>query len=317
MGASTRWIDRETSELETAIGLLTDEVDPDDRNKSIVWDNWSFTRVFPENLKITLNGRTIIYNMVRYNFDQITADGAQHAERITSAKSGFIIAYKTESSLNYIIDQNSIAQKMLRKLLSYSGKNEIEKNMFDLTDDFFVWLINRMYKENRTIETGADGAVQYELKVIRSFRGAADDLQTKVSASGESVMNLISTLSFLLESNRLSTIQMDLSCTWHENISLILQRGTVSLEDALYQGKYETDKPDEKLAKLHLMVYLEVLPNLLQEYNSDKENDMWNRGRYCDFLTDVATDLQTRIESKIDIINAGRIEEKIEEPSLA
>mgnify|MGYP001074409166 CR=1 FL=1 len=215
MGTTTRWIDWKTSELDVAIGLLTDEVDPDDRNKLIVWDNWSFARVFPENLKITLNGRTIIYNMIRYNFDQITADGAQHAERITSAKSGFIIAYKTESSLNYIIDQNSIAQKMLRKLLSYSGKNEIEKNMFDLNDDFFVWLINRMYKENRTIETSADGAVQYELKVIRSFRGAADDLQTKVSASGESVMNLISTLSFLLESNRLSTIQMDLSCTWH------------------------------------------------------------------------------------------------------
>ena len=227
MGSTTRWIDRKTSGLEEAMDLLIDKVDSDDKGKTIAWSDWQINKVFAENREILLNGRTIAYNMVSYRFEQTSMDGAQHAESMSSVKSGFIIAYKTESSLNYIIDQNSIAQKMLRKLLSYNGRNEIERNMFELSDDFFVWLINRMYKENCTIETGSDGSIMYELKIIRSFRGSVDDLQTKVSATGESVMNLISTLSFLLESNSLNKIQIDMSGTEHENISLILQSGLI------------------------------------------------------------------------------------------
>lgn len=306
MGTTTRWIDRKTADLDNAVELLIDSVGPDEKVKTIVWDNWRFDKIFSENCKITLNGRNIFYNMIRYSFDQITMDGTQPVEDMTSEKSGFIIVYKTESSLNYIIDQNSSAQRMLRRLLSYSGKNEIERNMFELDDDFFIWLINRMYMENRTIETGSDGATQYELKAIRSIKGSADDLQTKVSASGESVMNLISTLSFLLESDSLNKIQIDLSYTGHENISLVLQSGTVSIETKRYQGEYETEAFDERLTKLYLMVYIEVLPTLLQEYHSDIENDMWNKERYREFLTGVAKDLQCRIQSKIDVINKER-----------
>ena len=307
MGSTTRWIDRKTSGLEEAMDLLIDKVDSDDKGKTIAWSDWQINKVFAENREILLNGRTIAYNMVSYRFEQTSMDGAQHAESMSSVKSGFIIAYKTESSLNYIIDQNSIAQKMLRKLLSYNGRNEIERNMFELSDDFFVWLINRMYKENCTIETGSDGSIMYELKIIRSFRGSVDDLQTKVSATGESVMNLISTLSFLLESNSLNKIQIDMSGTEHENISLILQSGTVSTETKLYQGKYELDNENEMIAELYLMIYLEVIPNLLQEYISDMENDIWNQEQYCAFLTDVATDLQGRIKGKIDTLHAGHI----------
>lgn len=306
MGTTTRWIDRKTVDLDDAVSLLIDSVEPDEKVKTIVWDNWCFDKRFLENCEIMLNGRNISYNMIRYSFDQITMDGTQPVEDMTSKKAGFIIVYKTESSLNYIIDQNSSAQRMLRRLLSYSGKNEIERNMFELDDDFFIWLINRMYMENCTIETGSDGTTQYELKAIRSIKGSADDLQTKVSASGESVMNLISTLSFLLESDSLNKIQIDLSYTGHENISLVLQSGTVSIETKRYQGEYETEAVDERLTKLYLMVYIEVLPTLLQEYHSDIENDMWNKERYREFLTGVAKDLQYRIQSKIDVINKER-----------
>ncbi len=310
MGTTTRWIDRKTVNLDNAVGLLIDSVESDEKAKTIVWNNWHFDKIFPENREIMLNGRNIFYNMIRYSFDQITMAGTQLVEDMISEKSGFIIAYKTGSSLNYIIDQNSSAQRMLRRLLSYSGKNEIERNMFELDDDFFIWLINRMYTENCTIETGSDGATQYELKAIRSIKGSADDLQTKVSAFGESVMNLISTLSFLLESDSLNKIQIDLSYTGHENISLVLQSGTVSIETKRYQGEYEAEAFDERLTKLYLMVYIEVLPTLLQEYHSDIENDVWNKEQHREFLTSVAKDLQLRIQSKIDVINKERTNTK-------
>ncbi len=303
--ATTQWVDKEINDLDKAVESLIDNVEPDDRSGSMMWDNWKTLKVFQENEKISFNARTIAYNIVKYDFDQITK-GPQPVEDRTMKKSGLIIAYKAENTLNYIVDRNSPAQKMLRRLLSYSGKNEIERNMFDFDNDFFIWLINRVYNANCTIETNSDNVMQYMLKSIRGFRGSADDLQTKVSAYGESVMNIISTLSFLLESNSLNMIQIDLSCTEHENISLVLQRGTVSIDFPSYQGIYEQDGPEIKYAKLYLMVYLEVLPSLVQEYQTDKENDMWNKEHYICFLNDVATNLQSRIKAKINAINAGQ-----------
>ena len=53
------------------------------------------------------------------------------------------------------------------------------------------------------------------INAIKGFQGDSDDLLTKVSANGESVMNIISTLSFLLESRCLNQIKIDLECPYH------------------------------------------------------------------------------------------------------
>ena len=60
--------------------------------------------------------------------------------------------YSTGYDVNYIIDQNSYAMKLLRKLLSYNGRNELERGNFDFSNDFFSWLIYRVYNKNCNIE---------------------------------------------------------------------------------------------------------------------------------------------------------------------
>ena len=83
-------------------------------------------------------------------------------------------------------------------------------------------------------------------------------------------MNIISTLSFLLESSNLNQVKLDLNYTGHSNISLVLQKGTVNalLDD--YSGSFEQEEvPEQKTANLYLTVYLEILTLLFQEYNTD------------------------------------------------
>lgn len=300
--STTRWIDNKEKDLNKAIALLIDDVSQDEKVGVIAWDHWDLKQVFSENKQITYNGRTIMYNMVEYAYDQIST-GDQPLEDRTVKKKGTIIAYKTENAINYIIDQNSSAQKLLRRLMSYGGKNEIEKNTFNLTNDFFVWLINRVYNSNGIIETVTADGTQLQLEAIKGFRGDVEDLQTKVSATGESVMNIISALSFLLESNSLRQIRVDLSLTGHENINLLLQKDVVKIEVNEYQGKYESDDHNEKIAKLYLMAYLEILPILMQEYNTDLLNEEWSKARYSQFLRTVADDVKNKIESKIDSID--------------
>lgn len=141
-----------------------------------------------------------------------------------------------------------------------------------------------------------------ELRIdsIKGFKGDTDDLQTKVSASGESVMNIISTLSFLLESSNMNQVKLDMNFTGHPNISLLLQKGTVNVYLSDYIGIYEQEEMEEqKIAKLYLTIYLEILPILVQEYNTDIGNDLWNQEVYIDFMRNVAETLTEKIQAKI------------------
>lgn len=302
MAATTRWRDSVSENINTAIESLIDEVITDEKMTGITWDNWNLHKVFQVNQKILLNAKNVEYNYIKYSFDQTTAGDVYVEDRVVK-REGFIIVYGAGSSINYIIDQNSSAMKLLRRLLSYNKKNEIEKNSFDFSNDFFIWLIYRVYNWNYNIEISPDDK-SLKLDAIKGFKGDTEDMQTKVSASGETVMNIISTLSFILESSNLNQVKLDLNYTGHSNISLALQKGTVNalLDD--YSGNFEQEESLElRIAKLYLTIYLEILPMLFQEYNTDIGNDLWNKEVYVDFMKNVGGELTEKIKSKISSLD--------------
>lgn len=304
MAATTRWRDTEIELFDVALASLIDEVTSEERISNITWDNWNLQKMFEENQHISLNGRDVTYNYIKYSYDQTTV-GELYVEDRLVRKEGFIIAYNNGSGINYIVDQNSSAMKLLRKLLSYTGRNELEKNSFALSNDFFIWLIYRVYNANYAIEIAPK---DLRLDSIKGFKGDTEDFQTKVSASGESVMNIISTLSFLLESSNLNQVKLDLNYAEHSSISLLLQKGTVNAYFDDYVGPYEQEElMEQKIAKLYLTVYLEVLPYLLQEYNTDIGNDLWNNDVYITFLRSVATTLTEKIQTKIATLEDNNI----------
>lgn len=300
MSATTRWKDNETTNIDRAIELLVDSVENDDRESKTRRENWEIKKVFDENKKNTLFGNKIEYNMIRFSYNRITT---YNDEVNDIPQNGFVIVYLNNQTINYIIDKNSDAKSVLRILLSYTGKNEIDDNKLHFENDFFFWLINRVYYANNTIEIAEEN--NFELQSIKGFSGDTEDSQTKVSASGESVMNIISTLSFFLESRKLKQIKLDLSYKTHEKIGLVLKDGTLEEDFKSYLGSYENDQTDEQIAKMYLMAYVEIVPILIQEYTTDIENELWNKQRYIAFMNDVADTLKEKIEKKTQAINTG------------
>lgn len=240
--------------------------------------------------------------MIRFSYDKITLYGP---DANVIPQNGTIIVYSHNGTVNYIIDKNSDAKQVLRKLLSYKGRNEIDDNGFAFNSDFFLWLINRVYYTNNTIEIAEENGFELELQSIKGFSGDTEDSQTKVSASGESVMNIISTLSFFLESRKLKQIKVDLKYKTHERIELILKNGTLEVDLKSYLGSFEQDSVEEKTAKLYLMSYIEIVPILIQEYKTDIENDLWNKDCYVRFMNNVSNTLKEKIEAKTKAINKG------------
>lgn len=299
---TTRWSDSENSILENVLERLLQIPEDDEVGESIAYADWEINKKFNDNPKIMLNNREISYNLIKYSYNQISS-GNQPIEDRTIPKNGFIVIYSNGVGISYIISRNSDAMKLLRKMLKYSGRNEISKNSFDIESDFFVWLISKVYTGKNIIETESETLGNISLDTIKGFKGDTEDLLNKVSATGESVINIISTLSFLLESKNLNQIKLNLEYRNHENIELVLtNNGTVTTALERYQGEYEEFDEDELLAKLYLLIYIEILPLLVQAYKTDIDNDDWNPQKNIEFLKMVAADLSQKVETRIDIL---------------
>lgn len=100
-------------------------------------------------------------------------------------------------------------------------------------------------------------------------------------------------------------IKLDLQYAGHENIGLILKNNSVSIDFKSYHGIFESDEQDNVLAKLYLLVYLEILPIIEQEYQSNNDDGIWNKKTYIDFMNTVAQNISEKIQNKIEALNQG------------
>lgn len=300
---TTRWIDKKAKSLNEVLELMMSRQDDNVSSNSMNLSNWTIHKIFSEDQCLTLNGRTIVFNKVDYTYQQITA-GRQPIEDRTTQKDGFIIVFKNGENINYIINKNSDAQRVLRNMLGYTGKSEIEKNMPPIDSDIFMWLIDKVYSQENVIESNSAILHDVSIDTVRGFKADTEDLLTKVSADGESVMNIISTLSFFLESQNLKQIKIDIAYDAHNNIELVLtNRPTVATSMENYMGDLGTlDNKDLAIAQLLLIIYIEVLPSIIQAYESEISLGLWDNDKNIDFLKRVADDLQRKVEEKIKML---------------
>lgn len=150
--STTRWIDTLKNDLDSAINELIDEVKLPENANVFKYVNYAFEKAFEINQKAIFDNSVIMYNLIHYSYDQILTQVVGTFEtQTTTQKKGFIIVYES-NQINYIINKKYDAQKFLRRLLNYTGKNEIVKNSSDLDTNFFIWLISRVYNSQNTFD---------------------------------------------------------------------------------------------------------------------------------------------------------------------
>lgn len=309
--ATTRWNDKETLVMEDALNkILTHKNAEDLSTDKIIYTNWQTVKAFSKNLKYQFNDKEIEFNYISFSYDTITPDDGQPIEDRTSNHKGFIILYWNGQNINYIINQKAYALTILRKLLGYTGKNEIIQDRKNITSDFFLWLISKVYCQDNIFEKDdeKENITNIAIETIRGIKGETDDLlaKIKISANGESVMNIISTLSFLLESRRFNQICIDIGYKEHSHIELTLDtKGTIYTSVEGYCGEFDTgeETKEEVTSKLYLLLYLEIFPLIYQTYLLEKGNSLWDKNVNIEFLKQVADDLSARVNEKIEILN--------------
>lgn len=300
----TRWVDEKTTDFNEVDRLLMSDHPDETPEIGAQYKNWQIDKVFPEHKRAVFNGREVVYNYYSYSVDQIPG-GTESYDDETYTKRGFIIPYSSGGKIRYIISRNTYAQTFIRKMLFYTGKLEIVSNSVDFTGDMFVWLISKVYNSEHIISSESDTLEDLNIDSIKGFKGNTEDLLAKVSMSGESVMNIISALSFLIESQNLNQITVDLSYRNHTNLEISLNnKNTIGLYDEKYLGELNQSTHEEIIATCMILLYTEIIPILIQKYRSDVDANLWGQGRCVSFLQKVADDLAEKVKNRIEDLNS-------------
>ncbi|WP_302751823.1 hypothetical protein [Ruminococcus sp.] len=60
----------------------------------------------------------------------------------------------------------------------------------------------------------------------------------------------------------------------------------------------------ERIAKIILLLYTEVIPIIIQNYQNDVDLNMWNPNKCIEFLQNVANELSKKVASRIEDLRA-------------
>lgn len=295
---TTRWLDKSENQLDDIINsIMSYKVE---ENILIGDINFLFEKVFETNQTIVLNEKNILFNKIKFKYDSVIDGEQQPIEDRTTQKDGFIIIYDTGQNINYITSKSiSEAKTFLRKLNNYSEKNIILENMTSYDNNFFLWLIKKIYTNNNIIPINLEREI--EIKSVKGFRGKTSDSLTKIKADGETVLNVISTLAFLLESKNINQMTIEFEYGLHENIELkINTNGTIYTDINSYTGILLDEEYEIRTTYLILLIYLELLPKIYQEYKSEFNNNRaLEQKAYQEFIELIKKDVIDRIENII------------------
>ncbi|MDU0333662.1 hypothetical protein RWU37_02665, partial [Enterococcus sp. 2CBP] len=211
--STTRWLNNSDITLDESINLLMTDHKGLRNDGSIQYTNLQKHKLFDQNLEIKIENRDIKYNVIDFSMNY-TMPGMTKMDEQTSIIRGMIIVYTDGAKTQYIINRNSDALKLLRRLHGYTGRNEIVENKFTFSDDIFMWFVKTVFtKDNEFLFTDAQqNEKSLTINSIIGVRGETKDDNT-LSAHGDTVLKLISTLSFILESNLLKQIILRLEYT--------------------------------------------------------------------------------------------------------
>lgn len=311
MGYS-RWTDKSGNSMDEILDNIIDyeewyqhEIDPYDNSKL----NYTVDKIFTENQIITFNGSEVKFNVIKYEYEKLRPGSNNDSMRASRVQSltGLIVIYSDGKTTQYIINKSYTANTLstLRKINNYTKNLLVIEDRYNVDEDFFMWMIYKVLdKPGQTL----DDSEEIFIDGIIGFKGQTTDQLAEMTGSGNKIMNLISTLSFLLENESVSQIKAKVRWIKKspkeqiEQIELYLNaNSTVDIDVDKYVGEYLFEDEEQRISKTLLMTSLEILPKMIAIYSTEKEEGNWSEKiKKKFFVTMVGEKILTKLKEKLD-----------------
>ena len=138
--------------------------------------------------------------------------------------------------------------------------------------------------------------------IVANENNLKNDRLAEIAGSGDRILNLISTLTFLVENENLSRIEM-LLCHQKETYGLKLGINSyLEINAEKYQGRYMKIPDEEMIPHIVLNAFLVVIPDLLAIYDQEIEKGQWDNKIKREFLGNIGETIQKRLQEKLGIL---------------
>lgn len=257
-----------------------------------------------ENQYLQIDNSNIEFRAFDYFYERPILTHAQDelkTDRI-AANTGRVIIYSKNNKIYYIINKSGESAKTALRFLSSQEHNKtVTYETEDIPSDMFFWLIKRL-RLNQSVLNESKGL---EITRILGYRGSGygDPKQAKINGSGNDVINLISTLTFLLESKELSSLTARMSQDKNTYEIVFNTNGTVDVDLKNYTGDYLLEDERIREPKVILQTMLCVVPLVLQKYKKDSAKEVWTKKVRVDFsdeLISFITEEVKNLNTKLD-----------------
>lgn len=227
-----------------------------------------------------------------------------------------LVLYKVEEDIFIVINRNADASTIIRRLLGYKQKNELESSQFKLNNSLFLWTVEKVFNDDEgelSYTTSNQSELSLLINNVTGIKGETPQ-SNKLTASGNTIVKLLSTLSLLLEVNKLRQIQVEIEMVKHEQLFIKLQKdGVIGFEQLDYSGEFENDPQSVRSTKLILLIYETIMPIIMTEYKTDVDENIWNDKKVEKFIDDIKQLLITKVDAikgEIDASLSGNLVEK-------
>lgn len=242
----------------------------------------------------------LLHNVVFNSYEVAYYDLGQPVDN--QFKKCTLTVYEVDGKNIYYIAEHLSDSRLLRFLLGYNGKKEIELIENEVSSDMLMWLVYKTY--NKKVREHIEPFDNIEVTQLIGIKGFTDDQSNKVSATGCDVLKLLSTLAFILESRNYRDANIQLSYGLHKNIEVsVWSSGKIAIDYKKYSGKWGDNATQGIREKLSILICLEIMPLLVKWYNCDKKNGEWSKETQIKFLNQIAENVKNKIEYKINAVS--------------
>lgn len=241
---------------------------------------------------IKIHNKEINYTIFNYSIQSSTSTNRINHE---------LIVFKNGKQVGFIVEKNAnSATSFLRGLLGYKKKRgtvnvQILDSSFE-NGEIFFWIINRIYSDDPTLtfSTVDNQKNKLILNSIDGIQGRTQATLNRVSTQGSNVINMLTTLAFILESNTLTEVKLISNYNEHEDISLEIHVSgkniTIGVDESEYRGPYENKDENELRCILLLVAYLDLIPALIDSYKNDVDEETNEKKELVSNIVNETTD---------------------------
>ncbi|MCH5358522.1 hypothetical protein [Limosilactobacillus reuteri] len=247
----------------------------------------------------------IKFNVYEYSY----SFSGQHSS--SSRLTGTLILFEFNNKLGFIVDKAGYnnALSFLRELYKSNKKKTIVPAKYDdsiMNGSLFLWMISKIYNNDSTINY--DIGEEKKTITLNSLDGVKGKSRTglnNVSTQGSDVINMLTTLAFLLESERLTEVGLNISFDTHDSLQLEIKTHnriiSLDVKPEEYMGPLTNNELCQTNGKVNLVilrsiilltVHLSLIPMLYSLYKAD----IAGTNVKDDLVSEISADMANRLQ---------------------